>query len=52
MNDCNEFQSVNEIKPYMFEPMPNENATDIDSWGWIQTVLMLVKTKLIKNSKQ
>ena len=28
MNDCNEFQSVNEIKPYMFEPMPNENATD------------------------
>ena len=29
----NEFQSVDEIKPYMFEPMPNENATDIDSSG-------------------
>ena len=31
MNDHSEFQSVDEIKPYMFEPMSNENATDIDS---------------------
>ena len=33
MNNHSEFQSVDEIKPYMFEPMPNESATNIDSSG-------------------
>ena len=28
-----EFRSVDEIKPYMFEPMPNENTTESDSSG-------------------